>query len=282
MTGIRAALLGALVATLTAFIPGIATAQYREGVPGVIPQAPEADPDAGANAILARFANWNRTAGRPKIMVFWNRVLTDETTTREIERVVETEDTRSGTSIVSETTSTQFGEASQSNEENIGQRRSERVTSAEAVTGGRYTEMDPAAERLLETTFANLFLQAGARVIDRDALLRRSSVGVSAADRSDLQFIESKALNEGVVYLIQVLPDPSTTSPTGMAFSVSIRHLPTSSLTAQFLTSGNPPPARARFVAGERGFERVTINRATPERVAAQVAIEAMERLAQR
>jgi hypothetical protein len=253
-----------------------AAAQYRAGQPEVRSPPREADPDAAADANLNAFANWYVAAGRPRMLLFWNRQLTDETTTRRTDKVIE--DRTFGESTSGETTSTRFGEASIKDTD--GAERKVTSRESEAITGGTYSAMNRKASDLLETVFVNTFLAVGVEVVDRDALIRRLSIENPREERADVQYLESQAMATGIQYLVEVLPSPEKASPTGLSFIVKVKHLPTSSLRAQFQTSAALPPGASRIVpvAGV-GFQRQAgESRNTPPLVAAQLATETMAR----
>jgi len=255
-----------------------AAAQYRAGQPEVRPPPAVADPNAPADAALQAFAGWYASAGRPRLLFFWNRALTDETTTRRTDKVVE--DRRYGESTSGETTSTRFGDASIKDTDGV----EHKVTSheSEALTGKAYSQVNRQASDLLETVFINTFLTAGVEIVDRDALIRRLSLAFPKEDRGDIQFLEAHALASGIQYLVEVLPDPQASSPTGMVFTVKIKHLPSSSLRAQFQTRAVPPAGPSRIVAVPgAGFQRQAAeDRTTPPLVAVQLAVETMTRFA--
>lgn len=259
---------------------GAAAAQYRGGQPDVLPPPRLADPSAPADAALRAFTGWYGSQGRPRLLIFWNRALTDETTTRSVDKSREVDERRYGESVVGETTSTRFGEATKSNTEGLDKRVVSRESGSEVVTGKRYSDVKQSASDVLETTFLNAFLAAGADIADREALIRRLSIGQAADERADVQQLEAKALDSGIHYLVEVLPSREPKSPTGLIFLVKIKHLPTSSLVAQFQTPAAPPPGPSRIVAvpGE-GFQRQAgADRTTPPLVAVQLATETMSR----
>lgn len=253
-----------------------AAAQYRPDQPEVRPARRSADPDAPADAALNAFNRWYAAAGKPRLLFFWNRALTDETTTRRTDKVIE--DRRYGESTSGETTANRFGEASIKDTDGVDHKVTSRES--EAITGKAYSPVNKAASDVLETVFINTFLATGADIVDRDALIRRLSLSNAKDERGDIQFLETQALASGIEYLVEILPDPSAGSPTGLLFTVKIKHLPTSSLRAQFQTRAVPPPEPSRIVAVPGvGFQRQAgAERTTPALVAVQLATETMSR----
>ena len=104
----------------------------------------------------------------------------------------------------------------------------------------------------------------------------------SAAEQAlDIQRLETLAMGQGIQYLIEVLPDDDLASPTGVSFTVKVTHLPTSTVRAQFVTTGDPPKGPAKIVAvAGAGFEKRTADsRKTPQTIGAQVAYDTMAKL---
>jgi hypothetical protein len=258
---------------LAAAFPGAAFAQYRpeapdagyrSGMPAVNPRPAEADPASGAIQSAAAFRAWYARAKRPSIMVFWNREQSDETTT-EYAGVV-------ATGEAAHVWSTRRGAAAEGAS----------VTAAyrEKINGGQYTDMDALSSAKLEAAFVTAWLQNGARLVDRAALVRNTSTNAARADRDDVQYLESVALKQGVQYLLEVLPTPQASSPTGWMFMVRVKHLPSARLVAQFNTQAAPPDGPERLVAAPGGFERRRTAGATnAEAVGAELAFQTMGRL---
>lgn len=274
---IRAATAAMLLATA---VGGVAAAQYREGQPAVMPAPRPADPNASANIARAAFARWNAAHGQPSVLVFWNRALTDQTTTVATRTFREVEETTTGSTKTAEVTNTQFGQASNENVDGLTRRELTRETGARVETGGQYAPLSRAASNLFESGFVSGLIGAGGNLVDRDTLIRKLSLTTTGKDQDDLQRLESLAIDSGVQYLIEVLPDKNANSPTGMTFTVKIKHLPTSTLRGQFQTAAAPPAGPSRMVVGPNGYERQTVSLMSPNNVAAQLAVETLGRLA--
>lgn len=237
-------------------MPEIQSGNSRTEMPDVMSRRVAADPEGGMRQTIADFSAWNRRAGAPKILFFWNRELTDDSASRyrTVNRSVSAVAAAPGL-VVGANKSTQEDEL---------------------TTGGKYSALNSEDSDDLESAFLNAFLSAGANILDRRALMRKVSTGQDRGDRSDQQYIESQALEQGVDYLVEVLPNPAVGSQTDFVFTVKITHLPTSSIKSQFRTSALPAAGPARLVAGPGGFERQTANRTTPEYVARTLAVETM------
>lgn len=235
-----------------------ADATYRDGLPRVEARKPEADPDADQNRTLADFRAWNKAKGRPRLLLFWDRQLSDDTTTRYRDRAK--------------------GVVATAVEPGVAVTAYDRVRETERTTGGTVGDLHPRDSSIYESGYVSAFLRAGANIVDRNALMRKVSTKRAADDRSDQQFIESLALEQGVEYLVEVVPEYSG-AETGYTFTVKVTHLPTSSLRAQFQTDAQPASGPERLVARPGGFRRERDSRITPDRVAETLAAETMQRL---
>ena len=233
-------------------------ATYRDGLPNVAPRKAEGDPDAGLNRTIADFRAWNKAKGRPRLLLFWDRQLSDDTTTRYRDRAA--------------------GVVATAREPGAAVTAYDTVRETERTTGGKVGDLHPRDSSLYESGYVSAFLRAGANLVDRNALMRKVSARRGADDRSDQQFIESLALEEGVEYLVEIVPEYSD-DDTGYSFSVKVTHLPTSSLRAQFRSDARPASGPERLVARPGGFERERDSRITPDRVAEALAAETMQRL---
>lgn len=255
------------VALLASAAPGVAQTRtdvpptyagpMRPGMPAVNPRAYVPEAGAALSQIFQSFGDWSRNHGNPRILLFWNRELGDETTTRY-------RDHTSGAVV----TAVGPGVAVTGYDETSG---------AERTTGGKYSAIGRSRSAEYESSFVNAFVRSGANVVDRNALMRKVSSRHRQEDRSDQQFIESLALEQGVDYLVEVLPDYQA-SPTGFMFTIKITHLPTSRVRAQFRTNGLPENGPARMVARPGGYVREVENRNNPENVAEALAADTMRR----
>lgn len=256
--------------------PGLPDTGYRPGMPAVERAPPKADPNAGNYGAAGAFSAWNARAGRPSILVFWNRELIEDGASQ-YDAVTSTRAdgaAERGAFVARGYGTTVAGSAAAATV------TSETRTYSERTTDSRYGFRDDIWAKTAESAMVGTFLSAGAKVVDREALIRNLSAGKSKDDRLDIQHLESVALKQGVTYLVEVLPDASAASPTGVSFTVKVTHLPSATVRGQFVTTGEPPTGPTRLVAGPSGFERrAAESRNTPELIGAQVAYETMGRL---
>ncbi|MFN4177618.1 hypothetical protein [Phenylobacterium sp.] len=255
---------------------GPGAGSYRQGLPSVNTPAAKPDPQAGNRGAAADFAAWNAKAGRPSILVFWNReLLEDATSLYDSVTTTRVDGAAEKGAFVARGRGVVVGGAASS-----ASVAAETRSYQERSTDSRYGFRDGLFSKAVEASLMGTLLNAGARVMDREALIRKVGAARSQEARLDVQHLETLALEQGVKYLVEVLPDDDAASATGVSFTVKVTHLPTSTVRAQFVTRGDPPAGPSRLVAVSDGFERRADQpERTPEAIGAQVAYEVMGRL---
>lgn len=236
---------------------GLADPGERPGMPAVAERPFAADPDEPRRLQSASFASWSRRNGAPRILLFWNVALTDEASSRSRLRV------RDETVTVAR--------------RGIAGSRRDMTVEDERTTGGPAAWIDREEGEALENGFVETFVDAGANLVDRAALMRKASTTQTRDDRADQQFIEALAMQQGIDYLVEVLPQYSNRSATGLNFTVRIVHLPSSRVIARFRSEGRPVAGPERLVARAGGFRRERDERMNPHDIAAALAAEAMQ-----
>lgn len=230
----------------------------RPDMPAVADRPYQADPDAGRFLRAAQFRDWARRNGNPRILLFWNVALTDESSTRTRLQARSATEVTAAPGIV---------------------RRSHQATiEDERTTGGPAAWIDHDENDALESGFVQAFIDADANLVDRAALMRKASTTRSRDDRTDLQFIEALAMEQGIDYLVEVLPDYSAGSKTGLTFGVRVVHVPSARVVTRFRSDGLPTAGPERLVARAGGFVRERDARTDPATIAAMLAEQTMQR----
>ena len=153
--------------------PEAAPVPYRDGPPVMTPR-PQADPNAGNDAVAANFRQWNRRAGNPQILVFWSRSLTDDATSEFESYFAE----------VIKSTPWKMSTVQVAGETRVNEGRDERIGSSLSAA--------------LQASFITTLIDSGGKVIDRNALMRKVSLRQSREDRMDKQYLETLALQQGI------------------------------------------------------------------------------------
>jgi hypothetical protein len=260
----RRQLLGTCAASLLASVaaPVAATPSFviERGGMVALPASPE------AQRSLQSFAEAYARAGRPRIALWWNRVLSDRHTddAREVARVT--------------------AEISADGRRASVESSSGRETRTEAERNTRLAERDLFQ---VETEFTRRLLDAGVRVVDRATLLRLAAANKQAPVQLDRLQLEMQALMGHADYFLEVLLSPDDAAPLGFGFRTDLKVVQTGQVLGTAYLSAMPelpPPGRGSVVARPGGYELVP---APPPRVTVQaigdaLAMQAMQELSQR
>lgn len=250
-----------------------ATPIYRPNVPGVlrpVPQGNAAESEAGVmNAFRSAYAR----AGSPRIAIFWNRELTDSISTS-YRRYLEIDQVNLG-----------IGGVVVGN----GYAATVPAVSATRVESAETPIAEPEREKALaghqefrvESAFAGTMLKGGARLIDRNTIIRLLGLQQGGSARNK-QSLEMRALLDKAEYFVEVLQTDDPQSPIGAALQVTVTEVRTGRILASVAPDQKSRQApQTRFVAGAYGFEKQEI---TPEAMNAQqigkdLAMQTMEAL---
>jgi hypothetical protein len=211
-------------------------ARERLGMPDVMTPGPRSYAVDVANGSIEQFGNWARRAGNPRILLFWNTAFSDETSTRS--RLVSREDS-----------------VTKLHRDGVTRSR-EATIEDERTTGGTVHWLERGDEAELENAFVSTFAETNANLVDRAAVMRKASVRQDKSDRVDQQYMEALALEQGIDYLIEVLPEYAAGTASGLRFAVKVLHVPSSRIVARFSSEARPTPGPERLVARSGGFRR--------------------------
>lgn len=236
--------------------PGMPDVAYeRPNMPEVMTPPPRPYQADRTNSSIDQFRSWARSAGNPRILLFWNTAFSDETSTRS--RVVARDES---------ITQARPGAVTRSREVTIEDER---------TTGGKVHLLDRDDEDDLENAFVSTFAETNANLVDRAAVMRKASVRQDRTDRLDQQYMEALALEQGIDYLVEVLPEYADTG-TGVKFTVKVLHVPSSRILARFSSEARPTPGPERLVARAGGFRREREENLTPRTIGRTLAAETM------
>ena len=263
-----------LVAAALATAGGTGAQEYRQGMPEVL-AAPPPPPSAGqinaasASAFRASYARRKS----PRMVIFWNRQLTDSLSTSYEEwsrytltdgRVVDKTYYQDGSTLV----------AGRGVDAEL---RSGRT--ATTADGARSVGLAERADWRAAQGFNRTMLSGGARLIDRTLIMRSTALN-KGVDRGDAQSVEMSALTGKAELLVEVLQTPDESAPSGFTFRVDVKDIRSGTLLATVVTQGIPPSAGpGRYVAGAYGYQRERPLPPSIDQVGARVAVEVMQAL---
>lgn len=206
------------------------------------------------------FTSVYKRAGSPRVVVFWNRELSEETATEYEDVMRGRSDTRIG-SNGSEVYRTDDVTLS------AGIRRRENAQ--------RYSDLTERADWKLESSFVSGLVSAGAVLVDRKTIVRKAGRG-AAGQTPNQQSIEMDALLGHADILIEVLQTTDESAPLDTSFRVSMKRIATGRILGQFVTAARPMIGRGRFVAGPNGYERAASPPPSVDAVARQLVQETL------
>ena len=251
-----------------------ASAQYRTGVPEVLTPPP---PPASALSTAARIFRARYTQhGSPRIILFWNRALSDEVQSQYADRVSAVATTRTG-AVEGPVGETAYGAASGRID------TFDAASTRERVREGQRDSMAEAADWKAETAFNRAFIDNGARFVDRSVAIRATAHGRKLGPTPNAQEIETSAMIGKADLLMEVLQTPDPDSPVGYSFRAEIKDVRSGQILATAVNNGSTVShGPGRMVATSRGFVREAPARASLEDVGESLAADLMRALSAR
>ena len=238
-----------------------AGAQYRADDHPVLqppPVAAATAPAEAADTTAADFARAYAGAGRPRILLMWNRELDDAAQAESVERLTVRE---SGSGSASVSGRAGLGPGGMPTRQTA-QGQYERNT---VVTAGRHVVKDAPrrsalSERdaaMLQRAFSEEMGRGGVRFVDR-ALVMRTTAATHHRAGGDPKLIETDALLAHGELMLEVLLVADDEAPLGAGFDVRAKALQGGGELLSIYTRAAPPlppPAPGRWVAGASGYE---------------------------
>ena len=266
---------------VAAQIAAPAAAQYRdEGAPAgafrdgesevLRPPPPPLDRSVlAAGDFRAAYAR----ARSPRIIVFWNRVFSDEVQST-YRNTLHGDATHAAIAGYSATGNAAYGIAASHDTVDVS-------TGAVRVAPARDAAVTEDIDFAVEAAFTDSLASNGARLIDRSLAMRATRGAQGAGSRPNIQAIENEAATARADLLIEVLQTPSASGPTGATFKVSIKNIRNARVLGVFTSNGHVPPKPAGLVAGPGGFVRASTSSTTsPGGVGHELAAQAMAAMA--
>lgn len=271
---LRKSIFFAALPLLLCGIPQPALAQLRAGQPQTLtPPPPPPDP---ALVAISRFRAAYQRAGSPRMVVLWNQEFSDEVASEyedrtKSERVSEEEENE-----VNEETAGPAGTMSTRDRSRISRETDEQVSGTKRVRPKRTAMVSEAIQWQMEESFQQTMNAAGARMIDKATIMRRTGLAAGAGERANVQALEMEAMSQFADWVVEILMTPDSRAPDGVSFRLTVRDLRSARVIGNVMTDGRPPVGRQRLVAGPGGFVRERPSEPGPSQVASQLAIEVM------
>lgn len=252
MNRLRVVLTGCLV-----FACAYATAQYRDGQPATV-AAPAPSPVAVAPDPAIAFGRAYSAAGRPRIVLLWNRTLSDQAATATVQRNVVRDTRRANENSSTQSTQGPAGSATlNEGERNFDRTRVETRGSVALVAPDRKTGLSEREMAMIERSFVSEMNRAGVRFVDR-ALAMRTTAAREHRAGGDQQLIETDALLKLADMMMEVLLVEDRNATVGYAFDVRVKNIKAGTDVATSYSEAVPAPHRTgqgSWRAGPNGYE---------------------------
>jgi hypothetical protein len=263
-----------LLILLAYLATGSAAAQYRAGGPEVLTPAPE----SGSPLMMAahRFRAGYARHGSPRIILFWNRVLSDEVESQYANHVSAVSTSRAG-AVEGPVGYAGYGAAA-------GRVDTLDIAATKArIREGQRDSMAESADWKVETAFNRAFIDNGARFVDRSVAMRITAHGRKLGATPNVQDIETGALVGKADLMMEVLQTPDPESPVGYSFRAQVKDVRSGRILVSAIGNGSdlargPGP----MVATAHGFVRTAPPAVTLEDVGEALAADVMGALAAR
>jgi hypothetical protein len=237
------------------FDPGAAKGQFREGDGSVIaPPVPHTTQPADP---APAFANAYSGAGRPRIVLFWNRSLGSTIQSERYSRETTQLNASAEANTLDKQTDGPAGKATlhEGDEKLKGLRT---VTKTDGLVDDN-TRPLPLSERnaaLLEAMFMSFMARGGVNLVDRTMIIRATAVAEHPSG-GDPKLNEMQSLLKYADLLLQVLFVPDKEAPLGNGFQISLTDIRTGAKLLTWYSQAIPelPAAgRGRWVATDHGY----------------------------
>jgi hypothetical protein len=258
-----------------------ATHLYRDGQQPVLIEQKAAsthtrpDDTGVADAFRIRY----RALGSPRMAFFWNMQLGENF--RDYEPSISRIQTRS-----SEAASLRANDAGKARSAEGKWEATQEVTMSQMgdrLAGTTRRELPIAESDLwkIESAFSGALREAGARLIDRTAVIRTTAFKEKMPDTHE---VETAALMKHAELLLEVLMTPDDSAPLGFGFRVTLKTLDSGEERVSIYSQGQPQQQenpRVRYRGGAHGFEKVADypQEASAEQVGRAVAKDLMVKI---
>lgn len=230
--------------------------------------------------MIDAFVEAYRERGRPRIVMFWNRALTDQLVEqRKTQKVKRREG--GGTETAESQQDGAGGEVKLTERQNA-----ETVTEhtdETAVDRGRRAGPAESFDWALEDAVVRALTGVGANLVDRSAAMRFADAEKAVqVERPDALRVEADALLQKGDLLLEVLNAPDPKAPSGLLYRLLVKEVGTGRVLASHVTDAKPkvrPPLR-RLRFGDQGLEPVAAAQPSVGEVARELGKPVMRTLA--
>jgi len=254
---------------------------YRAGQRAVLePTTKTERDDAGVTAL---FATRYQSSGRPRIAVYWNRILSPELADRPSASLTIRDQAEEELRERDGSASDELRKGGDTKEVGWTRNGTARITVAGAPRDEQSRRaMQEADDWAIQGAFVRTIADSGARLVDRSTIVRLTQYRDRAGEEANRKTLEMAALSDHAELLLEVQVTRDAKTFSGWGFRVELKDLRDGMLMTSIYTAAQPANAASTsFRTTDRGFERVTID-PTPADVGHELAIQVMADLAKR
>ena len=271
----------AIVSLSTRFAIAAQDDLYRAGQRAVL--EPTTKPERDDAGVTALFASRYQSSGRPRIAVYWNRILSPELADRPSASLTIRDQAAEELRERAGGASDESRKSGDTKEVDWTRNGTARITVAGAPRDEQSRRaMQEADDWAIQGAFVRTMADAGARLVDRSTIVRLTQYRDRAGEEANRKTLEMAALSDHAELLLEVQMTRDAKTFSGWGFRVELKDLRDGMLLASIYTAAQPANVvSTSFRATDRGFERVTID-PTPADVGHELAIQVMADLAKR
>jgi hypothetical protein len=237
-----------------------AHAQFRDGQSPVV--VPGARPmPAPASDVAAPFLDAYVRAGRPRVVLMWNRQFSESAQTDYVDKTI-TRDTGKTSTNSLEKTSRGPTDTATLKDASAEKDDTRTVTSGKVVVNeaSRPTKLPERVALMIEKAFVYEMTRGGVLFVDR-AVVMRTTAAARHRSGGDPRLIETDALLDNSDLLLEILLVEDRDAPAGYAFDVRAKRLKDGISLVSMYTQAFPPapPQReGRWTGTDNGYEYQT------------------------
>jgi hypothetical protein len=270
---------------------------YREDVAPVI-EPPKVAPKVDEGVVrlqeaMKQFQLAYGKNGRPRIVVYWNRVLSDDIEQRKESSLKLRESVHARGVASSESTEGYVGGMTVDEAHQSARREVELVGTTRTIDKGqREAFVNKRQDWAIQSAVLTNLRKAGAKLVDRTMILRNAHLDKLATNKdasgeevTDVLRTEGKALRGYADILLDVEMVTDAQSPLGIGFKMTARHIDNGQDVVTYYTQAIPPKQKttSRYVATDRGYQKEESKEIIPTtaQVIDQLSTEILQQFAQ-
>lgn len=256
--------------------PALSATYRTDSEPVMAAPAPVIQDDRPA---IGAFAQRYKAHRSPRVVLFWNREMTDKVQRRKVlTETTESADRYSETETT-DITNSASGQNQLREMDGFKKNLTVKKTVEDLEDDNQRQGLNEKTEFLLRRAVQDKLEAGGVRFVDRAMMVRTTALH---AGRQEAQAAETHGVLTQADWVMEVLLVPDGDAPLGFGFRVALKEPKNSRVLSEFYTTARPViHQQRRFVATHGGFEREPPRKATLNDVADALANEILHEFQQ-